>query len=325
MAVNDPTYGVPTPTGTLQGVAAFSWDGSTWQPAGRAGPTVSTATGVLRGVAPFTWSGGAWQPTGRAGPGVPTPTGVLDGVALYTWSGSAWVPSYGGPSCPTPSGTLQGVAAFNWDGAAWQPASQAGPDVPTPYGVLQGVAMFSWGGTSWNSARNYITNSTMRGAVAGTPGTLPTGWTNSIPVGMSQQIVGTGSVGGIPYIDIRFFGSNASNFNFIYTGPHIATSVGVNWTISAYLALVGGSLTNVTNVYWVSNYEPSGNLPLDAVSTISATLTRYTASNTAPSGTTFIDTPFLGIFANANPIDITIRLGAPQLEQAGAAGPFLPT
>src|SRR4029077_12151342 len=139
IAVSDPTMGVPTPTGTLQGVAAFSWDGSAWQPSGRAGPGVGTPTGVLRGGAPFSWDGAAWQPSGRAQPGVATPTGVLDGVAVFNWSGSAWVPSYGGPGCPTPTGTLRGVAAFNWDGTAWQPVGQAGPSVATPYGALDGV------------------------------------------------------------------------------------------------------------------------------------------------------------------------------------------
>jgi Concanavalin A-like lectin/glucanases superfamily len=141
--------GVPTPTGTLQGVAAFSWDGSAWQPSGRAGPGVGTPTGVLRGVAPFSWDGAAWQPSGRAGPGVATPTGVLDGVAVYNWSGSAWVPAGGQPTPSTPSGALRGVAAFTWDGAAWQPAGQAGPDVATPYGVLDGVALFNWTGSAW--------------------------------------------------------------------------------------------------------------------------------------------------------------------------------
>lgn len=151
MAINDPTYGVPTPTGTLQGLAAFSWDGSAWQPVGRPSASVGTPTGVLRGVAPFTWSGSAWTPAG-GGPDVATPTGVLDGVAVYTWSGSAWTPAGGGPDVATPTGVLQGVAAFNWDGTAWQPSGQAGPDVATPNGVLQGVAMFSWAGSAWTPA-----------------------------------------------------------------------------------------------------------------------------------------------------------------------------
>ena len=148
MALSDPTYGVPTPTGVLQGVAAFNYDGGAWQPAGLAGPCVATPTGVLRGVAAFN-DGAPWQPAGLAGPSVATPTGVLEGVAVYTWSGSAWVPPGGQPSPSTPSGALRGVAAFDWDGSQWQPAGQAGPDVATPYGVLQGVARFNWTGSAW--------------------------------------------------------------------------------------------------------------------------------------------------------------------------------
>jgi len=149
MAASDPTWGVPTPTGTLQGAAAFSWDGSAWQPSARAGPNVSTPTGVLRGVAPFGWSSGAWLPSGAAGPGVPTPSGTLDGIALFTWNGSAWTPPGGGPGCATPTGTLRGVAGFLWDGTAWQPSGQAGPRVATPTGALDGVALFNWTGSGW--------------------------------------------------------------------------------------------------------------------------------------------------------------------------------
>jgi hypothetical protein len=151
VAVNDPGPSVATPTGALQGVAAFSWDGTNWQPTAGAGPDVATSTGVLRGVAPFSWDGAAWQPSGRAQPGVATPTGVLDGVAVYTWSGSAWTPTGGTATPSTPSGALRGVAAFSWDGAAWQPAGQAGPSVSTPYGVLAGVAMFEWSGSTWQA------------------------------------------------------------------------------------------------------------------------------------------------------------------------------
>lgn len=148
MAASDPTSSVPTPTGTLQGAAAFSWDGTTWQPAGRSMSFVATPTGTLQGVAPFTWSGSTWQAGGMSRPGVPTPTGTLAGVAVYTWNGSAWVPT-GGGTTPTPTGTLQGVAAFFWDGSAWQPSGKAMPEVAIPGGVLIGVAMFSWNGSAW--------------------------------------------------------------------------------------------------------------------------------------------------------------------------------
>lgn len=149
MAASDPVPSVPTPTGALQGVAAYAWTGSAWTPTAGSGADVATPTGVLRGVAPFTWDGAAWQPAGKAQPGVPAATGALDGVAVYTWSGSAWTPASGNPS--TPSGPLRGVAAFNWDGTNWQPVGRAGPTVATPYGALDGVAMFNWTGSAWGA------------------------------------------------------------------------------------------------------------------------------------------------------------------------------
>ena len=171
MAASDPTFGVATPTGVLEGVAAFGWDGSAWQPSGRAAYGVGTPTGVLRGVAPFTWSGSAWTPAGQAGPGVATPSGVLQGVAVYTWNGSAWTPAGGAPGSATPTGVLRGVAAFAWDGAAWQPAGQAGPDVATSAGVLQGVAMFNWSGAAWAPSAGLPPGATLSLNFM-TPGTL---------------------------------------------------------------------------------------------------------------------------------------------------------
>jgi hypothetical protein len=68
----------------------------------------------LRGVAAFNWDGTAWQPAGRAGPDVATPYGVLQGVAMFNWTGSAWA-AVGAPSLSldfmTP-GTLDPRIAF---------------------------------------------------------------------------------------------------------------------------------------------------------------------------------------------------------------------
>jgi hypothetical protein len=84
----------------LQGVAVYTWNGSSWTPAGGA-PGSATPTGVLRGVAAFSWDGTAWQPAAQAGPDVATPFGVLQGVAMFNWSGTAWAPSAGIPAGAT--------------------------------------------------------------------------------------------------------------------------------------------------------------------------------------------------------------------------------
>src|SRR6187399_24135 len=45
---------------------------------------------------------------------------------------------------------------------------------------------------------NIVRNSTMAGAVAGSPGTLPTGWVVNLPVGVTQTI-STGTDNGLAY------------------------------------------------------------------------------------------------------------------------------
>ena len=57
---------------------------------------------------------------------------------------------------------------------------------------------------------NSIRNNTMVGAVAGTPGTLPTNWSTFITgaTGISREVVGTGVESGINYLDLRFFGTS---------------------------------------------------------------------------------------------------------------------
>jgi len=54
---------------------------------------------------------------------------------------------------------------------------------------------------------NSIRNSTMVGAVAGNPGTLPTNWNVSGAVGLTRTIVGVGTELGLQYVDFRFNGT----------------------------------------------------------------------------------------------------------------------
>jgi hypothetical protein len=397
MAASDPTTGVPTPTGTLQGAAAFSWDGSVWQPSDRAFSSVATPTGVLRGVAPFSWSSGAWQPAGHASPGVPTPTGTLDGVAVYTWSGSAWTPAGGAPDVPTPTGTLQGIAAFIWDGSAWQPAGQAAPEVPTPTGVLAGMAMFNWNGAAWGAApslnlnfmqpgtldpritftrgstatyfdstgtlqtaainaprwdynpstlvlngvlieearTNGIRNSTMAGAVAGTPGTMPTNWGINLG-GLSQQIVGTGTENGMSYLDIRLFGTVSGNVVISTdTSTNTAALTGQQWSSSYYCRVVGGStagmtgqqlfLYELTSVGGLVKADASAILPLPTTAPLATQRVVQQATTSGGATVAFVQQR-IGIDLTASAaVDVTLRFGAPQLEQGAFPTSYIPT
>jgi hypothetical protein len=97
------------------------------------------------------------------------------------------------------------------------------------------------------SRTNSIRNNTMVGAVAGTPGTLPTNWsTFTALTGLTREIVGTGTENGITYIDIRVSGtpSGAGRYDFVYeTGTGVAALNGQTWTNSGYFKLQAGTLT----------------------------------------------------------------------------------
>jgi len=53
---------------------------------------------------------------------------------------------------------------------------------------------------------NSIRNSSMVGAVAGSPGTLPTNWTRQNSSGLTQTVVGVGVENGLQYVDINLSG-----------------------------------------------------------------------------------------------------------------------
>jgi hypothetical protein len=182
---------------------------------------------------------------------------------------------------------------------------------------------------------NSLPNNTMVGAVAGTPGTLPTNWVElSLASGLTRQIVGTGTTVGISYIDIRLSGTttNANGFNLAFAGnTAVAASTGQSWTASAYCQVVGGSLSNITSAA-VRVTERTG-----AGSFAGSSETAFTNS-TGPYGVNRVTaTRTLGatagavqgnIFLTINSgvaIDITLRIGLPQLEQGAFVTSAIPT
>jgi hypothetical protein len=184
------------------------------------------------------------------------------------------------------------------------------------------------------SRTNSITNNTMVGAVAGTPGTNPTGWLFvSAASGLTQQIIGVGTESGISYIDYRFSGTTTATGSINIAPGNGAALTGQTWNASTYWKLAGGSNTGissfaigiieetllgtfVTGAFYGQTAPTSGPL-------ISQ---RPTATRTLTGGATVAQvrhTVQLGI-PTATAIDITLRIGLPQLEQgAFATSPIL--
>src|SRR5215471_14862518 len=99
------------------------------------------------------------------------------------------------------------------------------------------------------AATNALRNSSASGTVAGTPGTSPTNWSAPGTInGVTRQIVGTGSEDGIPYIDIRYFGTPTATSGTIIifeSTTQVAAASGQQWAASVYLRLVAGSLSGI--------------------------------------------------------------------------------
>jgi hypothetical protein len=185
------------------------------------------------------------------------------------------------------------------------------------------------------SRTNSIRNNTMVGAVAGTPGTLPTTW-STVLLGLTQTVVGTGTSNGVTYIDIRVNGTTTSAGTIQIkpdgnaSGAITATSSQA-WAMSSWIAIVGGSATNTTAQRLLINEYSAGPtylrtaVPATNILAGGATLTRVSGAITTGASTTILE-PIIGLDAASGvAIDITLRIGLPQLEQGAFATSVIPT
>jgi hypothetical protein len=185
------------------------------------------------------------------------------------------------------------------------------------------------------SRTNSIRNNTMVGAVAGTPGTFPTNW---VTIGgglgtLTQQIVGTGTSNGITYIDVKISGTTSTtSFGIQFESfTQIAALSGQTWTGSFWVSRVAGSNTNLTRIDIRVHERDAGGASLaatgvDLLPSLSTTLTRNTVTRTmASASTAFVTSDVLFVFNSGAAIDITLRIGLPQLEQGAFATSVIPT
>ena len=243
------------------------------------------------------------------------------------------------------SSTGDGTSGIYLWGAQLEQSPTVGEYVPTT-STINSAPRFDHNPTTGESLgllveeqrTNSIRNNTMVGAVAGTPGTLPTNWSPVSLSGLTQTIVGTGTESGIAYIDIRIFGTTSSVL-FFGIGPEGTTVVAATpnsiWTSTFYVRLMAGSLANITgfknvltnfsgtgsalNQFAVTSFTPTSAALLTQRSSCSTTSATFTNATTA-----FVRSLFQ-IEANSGAsIDITLRIGLPQLEQgAFATSPIL--
>lgn len=216
-------------------------------------------------------------------------------------------------------------------------------------GVLQSAAInthrFDYNPTTLQSnglfieeqRTNSVRNSTMVGAVAGTPGTLPTNW-SVVASGMAFNVIGTGTENGINYIDIQAVGTTtagSSAVRFEATNQVSAVS-GESWTGSFYIRQVSGAITNITtigtNIFGrtaanaVNADSSTGSSFLSTISATNLSVARRKHSFALADATTaFVNTQLLLTHSVGVAIDITLRIGLPQLEKGAFATSVIPT
>ena len=117
-----------------------------------------------------------------------------------------------------------------------------------------------------NNTVNFMKYARCEGASAGTPGTLPTGWyfySGNPAAGVQTNVIGTGTEGGIPYIDLAWAGTaNATTAPALVldNDTTVPAKLGQTWTFSAFLKLQSGSLNGATMALQITEWNNIGSI-----------------------------------------------------------------
>jgi hypothetical protein len=181
---------------------------------------------------------------------------------------------------------------------------------------------------------NSIRNNSGTGVAAGTPGTGPTNWTvTSTLNSVTRTISAVGTEDGIPYFEARWAGTPSATSAIIIqpeTNAGVVAAPGQIWVSNIYLRLVAGSLANLSSpasliAHTIQDRDGAG-AGLSGTSQVNIGPTgaalrtqRFSLTRTLTNVSTLRATNALQFgYTSGNPIDLTLRIGAPQLVQIGA-------
>jgi hypothetical protein len=177
-------------------------------------------------------------------------------------------------------------------------------------------------------------NANAGGGTSASPGVTPTSWVCS---SNSNGLVRTLTVGvtetGIPAVDFRFAGTPTASNSLILRPVAVSTIVaapGEIWRWAYNYRLTAGTLANTT-IRSLETFRTSGGATINSqimtvVPTSAALRTqRVEGSQTALATTAFVDSDFRIDYTTGQAIDLTIRLGMPQLSKTVLGSPIIST
>ena len=169
------------------------------------------------------------------------------------------------------------------------------------------------------AATNGIRNNSMVGASA--PNTLPNNWSNA-GSNLTRQSVATGTLNGIPYVDIRISGTANNAFHDVFWDANnvIAALVGQNWVASCYLQIVAQPNPPVNYVLAMREFSSGGTFlgvfQGSALSISTTSFNRFSFTRALNQATVaFVHPSLFFTLVNGQYYDFTIRIGYPQMEQ----------
>ncbi len=181
------------------------------------------------------------------------------------------------------------------------------------------------------AATNEIRNNSNTNAVTGTPGTLPTNWTETL-AGLTRSVIALGSENGVQYIDVRLSGTaNATEALINFESPtQTVASNGQVWTNSCFLKSISAPVPytglRLSTVERTSGgvFVASGNSP-DL--TLTSTLNRFSFTRTLSGGGTVarVQSRISFGLVSGTAYNFTVRIGYPQMELGSVATSVIPT
>ena len=181
------------------------------------------------------------------------------------------------------------------------------------------------------AATNEIRNNSNTNAVTGTPGTLPTNWTETL-AGLTRSVIALGAENGVQYIDVRFSGTATATealINFESPTQTVASN-GQVWTNSCFLKTISAPVPytglRLSTVERTSGgiFVASGNSP-DL--TLTSTLNRFSFTRTLSGGATVarVQSRISFGLVSGTAYNFTVRIGYPQMELGSVATSPIPT